>query len=183
MRKSIDNVRLQALIDKFFAGESTLEEEHALYRYFSRDDIEARWQPYQRMFRNFAALPDHCQPVRKPVQRVGWSRLVLRMAVAAAVACLLLVGGKYVVNLHQEQSLRQVYAGSYVIDNGKRTDRLRRIYPDITQALQQADRIENRLAQTDPIGTAEREVLDNISDPDQRQRVSQMMNPQNDGIQ
>lgn len=47
---------INKLVNKFLDGETTLQEEAQLYRYFQRDDIPSELLPYKKAMLNFAAI-------------------------------------------------------------------------------------------------------------------------------
>ena len=69
---------IQALLDKYMDGTSTLEEEDILASYFRGKDVPQEWEDYRQMFQEIEAM----KPQPKPHRRwIGWS-----VAAAAAVA-------------------------------------------------------------------------------------------------
>ena len=71
---------IEALLDKFMAGTSTLEEEDILNQYFAQSQIPAEWEQYRLLFAELEAM----KPTEKPKHRwMGW------VAAAAIVAGLL----------------------------------------------------------------------------------------------
>jgi hypothetical protein len=96
-----DNIlRIRTLIDRFFDGETTLDEEQQLYAFFSEatslpDDLEA----LRPMFRAYDALQSvslATQQTRRPVFRRWW----LPLSVAAGVTVLLLGGAAVLFTRH-----------------------------------------------------------------------------------
>ncbi len=47
---------IQQLIERFLDADTSLDEEHQLYAYFQQPDVPEALQPYQEMFRGYAAL-------------------------------------------------------------------------------------------------------------------------------
>ena len=72
--------------------------------------------------------------------------------------------------------LARVYGGSYVIENGHRIDDLSMIKTDIETALGEARHIEEHIEKRSPIEQAEQDLLNSIDDPDERKRISEMLN-------
>ena len=71
---------IEALLDKFMAGTSTLEEEDILSQYFAQEHIPAEWEQYRLLFAELEAM----KPTEKPKRRwMGW------VAAAAIVAGML----------------------------------------------------------------------------------------------
>ena len=100
-------------------------------------------------------------------------RMRLLAAVGAAVVALLLVTWGW-RSWQDEQYMRR-FDGSYVIVNGMRNDNLRQIRPQIEDALSQARGIELSVGEQTLLHDAEEEVLNSISDPEERQRLQQLL--------
>ena len=66
---------IQALLDKYMDGETTLEEEDILTSYFRGKDIPQEWENYRLLFQEIDSMRPSAKPIRR---RLGWS-------VAAAV--------------------------------------------------------------------------------------------------
>ena len=48
--------KIKQLVDRFMAGETSLDEERALYRYFSAGDVAEELMPLREYFCSFASL-------------------------------------------------------------------------------------------------------------------------------
>lgn len=48
---------IRKMVDRFFDGETTLDEEKMLYAYFDSEEVDPTLLHYKRMFRDFYALP------------------------------------------------------------------------------------------------------------------------------
>lgn len=134
---------IKHLVDKFFDGETSLEEESRLYAYFRQEPLPASLQPYRELFAGLQAvsLPpaDQLQARRRP--------LLLRWAVAAAASLLVFITAAGLWQQHSEQLLARQYEGSYMIVNGRRIDNLSEMKPTIEQTLAEADRIKHEIQQ------------------------------------
>lgn len=71
---------IEALLDKFMAGTSTLEEEDILSQYFAQSQIPAEWEQYRLLFAELEAMKPEVKPKRR---WIGW------VAAAAIVAGML----------------------------------------------------------------------------------------------
>ena len=80
---------IQKLIDRYFEGETTLEEERRLYEFFQKDNIPAEFEEYTEMFRDFAAADNAfvpCIPAKRPVRiKFTWLRAAVSTAAIAAM--------------------------------------------------------------------------------------------------
>ena len=188
--KTIDEIL--ALIERFFEGDTTLEEEHWLYNYFKQTkDLPEELAAYRETFLGFDAIAltetdggttdiaNHEAPLTNieipinsaPPKYHGWWRQVAGIAAMMAVV----FGGMWTYQSYQRFQLEKVYGGSYMIVDGERIDNLREILPQIKQTLSLADAIET----TSPtlfIDQAEKDLLDNIQDAQERERIRELLN-------
>ena len=187
-----DIVEIRTLIERFFEGETTLEEEHWLYDYFKQTkDLPGELETYREMFLGFdaIALNDTASPVINKVEnevpltareisvsptppkyRSLWKQVA---GIAAMIA--VIVGSVWAYRAYESMKLQSIYGGSYMIVDGKRIDNLREILPEIKRTLSLADAIET----TSPallIDKAEQDLLDNIQDAQERERIRQLLN-------
>lgn len=86
-----DEIRI--LVARFMEGDTTLEEEGKLYRYFSGDEVSDDLLPMREYFRSIATMrtPNHQRHKRLPVLHGLLSR-PLFIGIAASVALLVVVG-------------------------------------------------------------------------------------------
>lgn len=160
---------IEQLVERFFDGETTTEEEARLYRVFRRKRLPDSLERMRPVMEAFGAMSEE-----KPRHAVTVS-MIRRALMSAAAVLALAVGIAIYSDYREEQSLARIYGGSYVIENGRRIDDLRTIRGDIEQALADSRRIEQR-AEHNVIDRAEQDVLNNISDPDMRREVELMLN-------
>lgn len=160
---------IERLVERFFDGETTTEEEARLYKVFRRKRLPDSLERMRPVIEAFDSMSEE-----KP-QRAKTVNIVRRALMGAAAMLALIVGIAIYSNYHEEQSLARIYGGSYVIENGRRIDDLSAIQDDIERALADSRRIEQH-AEHNVIDRAEQDVLDNISDPDMRDEVEKMLN-------
>lgn len=160
---------IERLVERFFDGETTTEEEARLYKVFRRKRLPDSLERMRPVIEAFDSMSEE-----KP-QRAKTVSIVRRALMGAAAMLALIVGIAIYSNYHEEQSLARIYGGSYVIENGRRIDDLSAIQDDIERALADSRRIEQH-AEHNVIDRAEQDVLDNISDPDMRDEVEKMLN-------
>lgn len=160
---------IERLVERFFDGETTTEEEARLYKVFRRKRLPDSLERMRPVMEAFSSMSEE-----KP-QRAKTVSIVRRALMGAAAMLALIVGIAIYSNYHEEQSLARIYGGSYVIENGRRIDDLSAIQDDIERALADSHRIEQH-AEHNVIDRAEQDVLDNISDPDMRDEVEKMLN-------
>lgn len=158
--------RMRRLVGKFLDGETSRREERVLYAYFTSPDVADELADYKLMFADFAIV-GNAHTRRATTQTPLW-RAVIGMAAVA----LLVFGAITVARLHEERQLALLYEGSYVIDNGRRIDNLREIKGYVEMALNEAETIE----QQNVVEQAETHVLENISDPQLKRDVEEILN-------
>ncbi len=173
---------IQQLIDRFFDGETSIEEERRLYDFFGRNNIPAELVKYKEMFMDFAAVATDSEAVSQPPSskpaaksHTPW-RIIFRITKAAAVVLVLVVGTLTYVNYHEQQQLSALYGGSYVIENGKRIDDLRQIRHEIESTLSEAQHIEAHATEASVANKVKKDLLNSISDADERAEIEQLLN-------
>ncbi len=88
--KKKSNIRL--LTERFFQGETTLEEEHELYRLYRRGDVPTELLHYRELFLDMqAAAVDEPLAQKIPLRKT----LFYRWMAVAVVALLLIVNGAF----------------------------------------------------------------------------------------
>lgn len=165
-----DWAAVRRLVDRFMDGETTPTEERRLYAAFARADVPAdlqKWAPMMAGFEALAVPPELAAPAQ-PQRRAP--RRLWRQAVGAAAMLAVAVSVGWGIDRYREQRFVATYAGSYVIEDGRKITNLRDLRHDIEQTQRQAQRIESRLQTTAHI---ERELLRQVSDPQARRVIRQ----------
>lgn len=167
------------LIRNFFDGATSNAEEQALYAYFAQPRLPARHEAERGLFAYFAAGLQKA-PAR-PARPARPRRFVtLRRWVAGAAAAVALVGGG-VAFWHHERVERweALYAGSYRIEDGRRTTDVRSLMPYIRQSLADARQLhaEQRLLdrqrqeRLENLGT---DMTQGIDDPELQKEIEEI---------
>jgi hypothetical protein len=129
MKQKEENIR--ELIEKYFEGLTSLQEEQSLRDYFQQENIPAEWKKYQAVFQFFSqeiaieknlSIPENGKPRR---------RRFLYASIAAAASILLLFGLKF--DFDAERRLPET--SQAYIDGKKLTD-LVLIRKEIIKALE-----------------------------------------------
>lgn len=182
MKQGMDDIRTRTLIEKFFNGTTGIEEEQALYEYFTSDNVSSEFVKYKEMFTGFAAIaiPDKSITGSKGVD-AGQNRLSVftkyrKIIIATAAAATLVFGLFIAKDIRYEQKLARTYGGSYMIVNGERIDDLREIKNEIEETLYAASVIEMNADINATVKDAEQNVLDNIKDAKERERIYKLLN-------
>lgn len=85
MMKRFSQDQIEALLDKFMDGQTTLEEEAQLAEYFSSDDVPEQWQDYRAMFNYFDRGMTRQDVPPTGSRRIWWWTGAAAAAVAAIV--------------------------------------------------------------------------------------------------
>ena len=190
-----ENNRIKELTDRFFEGETTVEEERELYVLYLKEDIPEEMEEHREMFRDFSAIimteeekslcPYTVHPVQvtlqtnthRPTTVKGKTRnRVLWPFISGAAAVLIAtIGISLSLNRQEEVRLAKLYGGSYIIVNGTNINKLTRIHTDIEQVLSEADEMKDMLSTKTVIQKAEQDVLDGIDDEAERERIRKLM--------
>lgn len=135
---------IEYLLDRFFEGQTSNEEERALYDFFARPDIPAHLERYREVFGyfesgialDFSETPELRLPVKESSnkRKIGW-------AIAVCVAASLLL---FLVNqlFMGTEEVINPYEGSYIVRNGYVVTDLDRIQPEIEAIYQAAEAAE-----------------------------------------
>jgi hypothetical protein len=109
---------IRTLLEKYFEGESTLQEEQALLEYFSGDVVDAEFRHERQHFLllqdgrtvqdvnpDFESKLVNLIASQQSPSKAGRMRWIPRLAAAAAIALLIGIGGIMVVNkgLHRDK--------------------------------------------------------------------------------
>ena len=108
-----DILKIRTLTEKFFDGETSLQEERVLYEFYRQDDIPDDLRPCQQLFRGLAAL-DAVAADRQPEprrNRRGWWR-----AAAAVAVAVVSLGGALLFRHHSENECVAYFYGERVTD-------------------------------------------------------------------
>jgi RNA polymerase sigma-70 factor (ECF subfamily) len=110
-------------------------------------------------------------------QTVSRARRLLRLRYLAAVSAVVavLVVGVTGYRALQDYQLDRRYEGSYIVVAGERNDNLRQIRPQLEQTLAAASHVEATISEQDFVRQAEADVLQNISDPEERRRLQELL--------
>ena len=92
-----DHAYIEKLIQRFFDGESTLEEEAELTSFFASDKVPSEWVQYKKVFQYLNTLQPEDNKRKTP-----WAGWLLRCGAAAAVIAIIAVIGLKLLNTTQE---------------------------------------------------------------------------------
>ena len=148
--KSRDQIAV--LVEKFLDGRTTNAEERELYAWFSSAEVPEEWSDLKAMFAWYEeGLPEQTKmrQAEKPRnKRSMWLALGSMAGIAASVALIITLMPSdiddYVdVSLPAHNQVN-LYEGSYIVEQGVRSDDLAYIEGDIEELLERADNLEQR---------------------------------------
>lgn len=171
MKLTKENV--EQIINRFMNGETSNEEETALFKFFQNEVVPEHLRVYKPMFAYLAGgMKDEDLPGKNKSSEVVsietasksmrlsgyWRRFIIPLA-AGVAACF--IGVAVFTHYEQRQNLYNSYSGSYVIDHGRRLSDIHVIMPTLKSIEAQADQAEaqHQAAQIT------HNVLKDISDP------------------
>lgn len=107
---------IRQLTERFFEGETTLEEEETLYAYYNGADISPDLEMYAELFCGFAAIPLEADKTEKqPATTRPVLKWIRRIAVAASILLLAGVGINYLLpsSSSDEECVAYIYGKKY----------------------------------------------------------------------
>ena len=132
-------IRITELVECFFEGKTTQEEEQELYAFFSAKTVPEDLQQYQPVFQYFAGdLEKELQIVPQKqisTHRKSKKRIAFIVSVAASVLIIVSVGLN-VLFPDKNNSVTNPYEGSYIIRNGVKITDMKIVLPEIEATLQ-----------------------------------------------
>ena len=135
---------IEDLLDRFFEGQTSNEEERVLYEFFARPDIPAHLERYREVFGYFEsgiALDFSETPeLRLPAKEISYKRKIGR-AIAVCVAASLLLFLVNTVFMNQNASFNP-YEGSYIVRNGVVMTDIKKIQPELEVISRAAEAME-----------------------------------------
>lgn len=151
MTDTFDKSTIGRLIDRFMAGETSLEEEKLLYGYFARTDVPTEFEPYREMFRWYADLGEtdcdstssasEMQAADKHQSRRGkifagfrpWHIAGIAAMIAVVICTMFFFRPSTTIEIPEEYLC---YKGSYIIRDGKKITDLNIVVPEIIRTQQ-----------------------------------------------
>lgn len=121
--------RVAEMLDDFFEGRTTLEEEQTLYEYFNGDDVNPLFERYSNLFRQIDGL-NHKH--RKLDVKALWNKMSWwGVSTAAMIALAFTLGSDLLTSPRPSEDFLALYEGSYVIENGRKITDLTTIMPKL----------------------------------------------------
>jgi hypothetical protein len=143
--------KIEDMLNRFFEGQTSGEEEQTLYRFFRQDGLPAHLARYKPVFRYFeTGLAEELPAASVAPPRI----LPPRRAVLTVLAAAILAGCIFCLPCRKTEPF-DPYEGSYIIRNGVRITDPELIRPELEKSFrealrQQADTERLLNGQTDP---------------------------------
>ena len=140
---------IEEYITRFMEGETTNEEERAIYRFFRSEEVPEHLKVYAPMFAWYEeGMPEKQAVVTlKTPRRFRLPVEIWSIGIAATIAVVVGLGSLLFWDKdNNELDEWACYEGSYIEVRGKRITNVKQILPSILETLNEADRIE-QLAQ------------------------------------
>jgi hypothetical protein len=149
-----DKKYIKELLNKYFEGLTSLQEEECLRKYFQGDNVPEELQPYQPMFQYFTTANQEIEPGRFSQARIAGQvrndrRIYGWISIAAAACVILFLGLKFTFN-----SSTDLLASSQMYIDGKKYTDIERIQLETIKAL------DNFSEDNDDVYSSQVEALD-----------------------
>lgn len=183
-RMKVARRNIDEWVERFMNGETTNEEEQAIYRFFRSGNVPKHLREQIRMFAWYeAGMPGKPEdfPMPKEKRHIHIPLVVWSAGIAASVVIVLGLGWMAWDKYKEMSAEWKCYEGSYVVINGKRIADVKRIMPYIQETLEEADRMEKCLAEQDVTFYAiteedlEQELMDDVPDEEMRQAIQEAL--------
>jgi len=188
-----DYRKIEELIERFFEGQTSNEEERELYDFFSDEKVPERLLPYRQVFAYFETGikegVNHQTTEWKNIQSFRKKEITIWASIAASVLILISFG---IYHFTREKEFNP-YEGSYIIRNGVKITDPKIVNPEIEktllfvqereekndQLLRQLEEINNK----DPYEKAVKEIkqrqlewINQVEDENIRNKILEIIN-------
>lgn len=141
---------IERLVEKFLDGYTTNSEEQALYEWFATNEVPAEWSELKEMFAwyadgmldNIAVEEQHRTHIESNPHRRSIILHIGGWGIAAAAV--ITIGIVLWPQAQHTTTTRNIYEGSYIVENGVRNSDIKYIQDDIEAVLERADDMERR---------------------------------------
>lgn len=170
---TVSHDEARTLIARFFDGETTLSEEQAIYKYFAAGAVHPSLQQYGEMFGWYA---NGLQPTASKHRSRRWTYVAAAALLAGAIGTTAIKVMKQQDN--PQNQLAEMYAGSYIIRNGKKITDINKVLPEVVKQEKYADRLIaqcNKASEAminDEMLTVE-DAINSIADPEIRRQLAE----------
>jgi len=133
-----DYKKIEELIERFFDGQTSNEEERELYDFFSSENVPEHLLPYRQVFAYFETgikeeESNHQTTGRKNVQSFRKKKITIWASIAASILILISFG---IYHFTREKEFNP-YEGSYIIRNGVKITDPKIVNPEIEKTIEE----------------------------------------------
>ena len=184
-----ENKYIETLLERFFEGQTSNEEERRLYHFFDREEIPDELAQFKPIVKYFESGLMEEMGLRKDTKVRRLKKIQVIWGSIAASFLIIMFGS--LLFLKNAESFDS-YEGSYIVRNGVRITDLNLIRPELEAAIQksvlleqQADQLIERLTAMDDSREVEilqkfqdhnQQILDNIQDEKIRIEIGKNLN-------
>ena len=141
----------QDLIERFFEGQTSNEEEQELYAYFSGKNVPEHLLPYREVFAYFeTGIKEEESNHQITDRKINKSPRNNKMKIWASIAASLLILISFGIYHFTKEKEFNIYEGSYIIRNGVKITDPKIVIPEIKKTLylvQQQEKENDLIAQ------------------------------------
>ncbi|MCD7978236.1 MAG: hypothetical protein LUG51_14185 [Tannerellaceae bacterium] len=164
--KKEELIYIEKLIDRFFEGETTNQEEEQLYRFFSQQEIPAHLESYRKVFHYLETdlkteIHEKEGTVSKLNRKEPVEKWLVTLTAVAAVILLLIVGKTYFTGAEDFDP----YEGSYIVENGIRITDPQRISEEIERSHLHVREVEKKISRLNRYEEKTLSYIDYVEDP------------------
>jgi len=188
-----DYNEIEGLVERFFEGQTSNEEERKLYAFFANENIPEHLLPYRPVFEYFETgikeESDNQTVERENIQSTSSKKIRIWVSVAASILILISFG---IYHFTREKEPNP-YEGSYIVRNGVKISDPKIVNPEIKKTLylvqlqeeknNQLLRQLNEINREDPYEKAVKEIkqrhlkwIDHLEDENIRNEVLKIIN-------
>ena len=123
-------------IERFLDGQTSNEEEQALYAFFRSGNVPRRYRKYSAMFDWYSS------GMAEPLPEKAATRPLWRWIAAASVVAVLGGTAWRWHEYREQQEWYDCYEGSYIIRNGQKMTDIRQIMPALEQCMGEGELLD-----------------------------------------
>jgi len=129
---------IEDLLERFFDGKTSNVEEQELYTFFSEKDIPEHLIQYKPVFHYFeSTIFDEFSEIKKEELPKGNIKIKpILMSIAGIAASVILILSCW--NFYQDNTVSDLYEGSYIIENGIRISDVKQIKSQLEEVEKEA---------------------------------------------
>lgn len=161
-------IRIEALVESFFEGDTSCSEENELYDYFSSDDIPPALEQYRSFFRYVdRKMPEALTAASSTALPYPRRRRSVGAWISAAAVGLLVATAA--IGFQKMRATDNRFAGSYIVRNGVRITDPKIIGPELEAAIRMLEEQDLRISIEDRKREVYEEAISGFADEEVRE--------------